>query len=278
MIRLKKSILTDEFPKEWEQVLEQTKQEVDVLKFRNLQHFKEYLKTVKPGQHGRVSSQEQPETYDKVVKDLIEGNSTISQGDYEIVRQQVKSVLQKKGLISENVYVDYEYDVDGEFIDIAAYLEGNPECMLKPKVAYKNYFHELFINVSFLGDVDLSRVKSNLQKLLATIQLLEQENIFIKVNLISASENVVDNRTTQVIIIPLWNHREVKTIEEMSSIFSEHFFRTVVFGIREHEYGEKLYSGYGRSLDLPQSIAIKNIDVALIAEDILSKVITPGTR
>jgi hypothetical protein len=278
MIKLKKRILTDEFPREWEEILKKANKKTDVLKFRNLQHFKDYLKKIKPAQHRYKSSQEQPESYDKVLKDLIQGNPTIESKDYQIIKQQVKSVLQKKGLISENIYVDYEYDIEGEFIDIATYLEGNPKCMLKPKVAYKNYFYELFINVSFLGHVDLDTVKNNLQRLLATIQLLEQENIFIKVTLISASSDVVEGERTQVIIVPLWSHKDVKTIEEMSSVFSEHFFRTIVFGIREHEYGKDLYSGYGRSLTLPKAVHLKDVNIEILAQDIIDKIITPGTR
>jgi hypothetical protein len=176
------------------------------------------------------------------------------------------------------VYEGYKYDIDGDFIDIAEYISGNPECMLKPKVSYKNYFYELFISAAYLGGVSDSTIKNNVAKILATIQLLEKEHIYIKVTIVAASRDTVEGKKTLVVAIPLFSHKEEKTIESMSSIINERFFRTFIFGISEDMYGKDLYNGYGRTIDLKEAIMLSNVNVETLAQNIIDKVVVPGTR
>ena len=178
--------------------------------------------------------------------------------------------------MSENIYEGYRYDTDGDIIDIAKYIEGDPECMLKPKVKYKGFFYELFISGAYLAGVADQTVADNVSKILATIQLLEQERIYIKVTIVTAS-NSVSKGTTQVVAIPLFSHKDEKTIEGMASILNERFFRTFIFGIKEHMYGSKLDSGYGQTINLLDAVRLNDINVESLATTILDKVITPST-
>lgn len=271
-----KPILSDLYPHKWRKQLAATGQEVDILEFNNIQHFKEYLKTVKLNPNGSADKQGVP--FAKALEDLVQGKSVMSSRNYTIIKDQVRSVLQKRGLISENVYEGYQYDVEGEMVDIAEYVAGNPACMLKPKVKYKNFFYELFISAAYLGDVSNSTIKENVAKILATIQLLEQEHIYIKVTIVAASSDTVYRKRTLVVAIPLFSHKDEKTIESMSSIINERFFRTFIFGIREDMYGKDLYDGYGRTINLQDAIRLNDVNVETLATEILDKVITPGTR
>lgn len=271
-----KNLLSDLYPKPWNAQLKATGQEVDVLEFNNLQHFKQYLKTVKLNAGGSADRNSVP--FKEALNDLVQGVAVMSPESYATIKNEVKSVLHKRGLISEEVYEGYEYDIEGDFIDIATYAAGNPECMLKPKMSYKNYFYELFISAAYLSDVSDATVKKNVAKILATIQLLEKEHIYIKVTIVAASKNTVYGKKTLVVAIPLFSHKEEKTIETMSSIINERFFRTFIFGIREDMYGSDLYSGYGRTIDLKEAIMLRNVDVETLAQTIIDKVVTPGTR
>lgn len=275
-LRQVKPILSDLYPHKWREQLKRTGQEVDILEFNNIQHFKEYLKTVKLNPGGSANQQSVP--FAKALDDLVAGKAVMNSKKYTIIKDQVRSVLQKRGLISENVYEGYQYDVEGEMVDIAEYVAGNPECMLKPKVKYKNFFYELFISAAYLGGVSDQTIKDNVAKILATIQLLEQEHIYIKVTIVAASQDTVYGKRTLVVAIPLFSHKDEKTIESMSSIINERFFRTFVFGIREDMYGKDLYDGYGRTIDLEDAIRLNNVNVETLATTILDKVITPGTR
>ena len=278
MLKLKKvtKLLSDLYPKPWNQQLKSTGQEVDVLEFNNLQHFKQYLKQIKLNPGGSANRQDVP--FKEALDDLVKGKAVMSSSNYATIKNEVKSVLHKRGLISENVYEGYQYDIEGDFIDIAEYISGNPECMLKPKMSYKNYFYELFISAAYLGGVSDETIKQNVAKILATIQLLEKEHIYIKVTIVAASRDTVEGKKTLVVSIPLFSHKEEKTIESMSSIINERFFRTFIFGIREDMYGEDLFHGYGRTIDLKEAIMLRNVDVETLAQTIIDKVVTPGTR
>ena len=278
MLKLRniKSFLSDLYPKAWNKQLENTGQAIDVLEFDNLQHFKMYLKDVKLNPGGSANTNSVP--FKEALADLVQGKAVMSTASYDTIKAEVKSVLHKRGLITENVYEGYQYDVEGDFIDIAEYISGNPECMLRPKMSYKNYFYELFISAAYLGGVSDETIKKNVAKILATIQLLEKEHIYIKVTIVAASQDTVEGERTLVVSIPLFSHKEEKTIETMSSIINERFFRTFIFGIREDMYGKDLYSGYGVTINLENAIKLSDVNVETLAQDILDKVITPGTR
>lgn len=278
MLSLKKikPILSDLYPLSWRKQLKDTGQQVDILEFDNIQHFKQYLQQVKLNPGGQADQNAVP--FKKALKDLVAGKAVIPSSEFKTIKDEVRTVLQKRGLISESIYEGYKYDIDGEIVDIAKYISGDPECMLKPLVKYKNFFYELFISAAYLGGVSNETVTTNISKILATIQLLEQEHIYIKVTIVAASQDTVKGKNTLVVAIPLFSHKEEKTIESMSSIINERFFRTFVFGIREDMYGSKLYDGYGVTINLQDAIRLNDVNVETLARSILDKIVTPGTR
>ncbi len=270
-----KKILPDLYPKSWEKQL--FKQKCDILEFDNIGHFKQYLKKIELNKNGSANRQTVP--FATALEELLQGVPVISAKKFSTIKQEVKSILHKRGLISENIYEGYEYDIAGEVIDIAKYIAEDPECMLKPKYKYKSYFYEMFISAAYLANVSDTVIKNNIAKILATVQLLEQEHIYIKITIVAASQNVTSvGDTTLMVAIPLFSHKDEKTIDTMSSIINERFFRTFIFGIREDKYKKNLSSGYGKTIDLKETIRLNSVDVEKIAQDILDKVITPGTR
>lgn len=275
MVEIRQNILRDIYPSSWlKQIKERSDDEIDVVEFRNLQHFKTYIKEMKSNPNG--SSHKQPVSYDTAISDLVKGVPVINTAEFPTIKDEVRRVLHKRGLLSEDVYEGFKYDIQGDIIDIAKYVSGDPECMLVPKKSYKNFFYELYISAAFLSDVNLKDVAKNTAKILATIQLLEEENIFIKVTLVTISSDVVTDKKTHVVLLPLFSHRDVKTIETMSSVLNDRFFRTYIFGMKEAQYGKDLDSGYGRTIYLDDAIKVHNIDVCEIASEILDKVVTTG--
>lgn len=276
MVVIKKSVLSDELPKEW---IHQVKngQKLDVVEFRNLQNFKAYMKNeVVPKPNGAASKR--PIPYEKALDDLVKGIPVMATKGYDLIKQEVQSVLYKRGLLSETVYEGYEYDVEGDIVDIAKYLEGNPECMLKPKKAYDNHFYELYVSMAYLSDVRDKDVMKGLAQLLATVQLLEKEHIYIKITVVACSSDLIYGKNTQIILLPLFSYKDEKTIEEMASVLNDRFFRTYCFAIKEHIYKDELYDGYGVTIDLAKTIIPHKVDVVKLAEEIIAKTITPGRR
>jgi len=81
---------------------------------------------------------------------------------------------------------------------------------------------------------------------------------------------------THVLLLPLFSHRDVKTIETMSSVLNDRFFRTFVFGIKEATFADALSGGYGRTIYLDDAIKVHQIDECAIASSILDKIVTEG--
>ena len=266
-----KPILSNLFPKIWEKQFKETGQEIDVLEFNNLSHFKQYLKKIKIRPDGAANNN--AVNFETALEDLIKGKSVLNSTQFDTIKNEVKSTLHKRGLISENIYEGYEYDIEGEYVDIAEYINGNTACMLKPKTKYKNYFYELFISAAYLGNVSEQTIIENAAKILATVQLLEQEHIYIKITLVAASSDTVSGKRGLVVAIPLFSHKDEKTIETMSSIINERLFRTFIFGIREDYYGEKLNSGYGCTIDLEECLLLRDVNVESLAQNILDATI-----
>ena len=279
MVNKSQSVIRDIYPKSWvKQIRDRSSDDIDVLEFRNLQHFKTYVKEMEANPNG--ASHGQPVKFDTAVDELVKGVPVIDVKGFPDVKDEVRRVLHKRGLLSEDVYEGYKYDIEGDIIDIARYLEGNPECALVPKKSYKNFFYELYISAAFLAGVNLKEVAANTAKILATIQLLEEENIFIKVTLVTISSRVAsgpkDKDITNVILLPLFSHRDVKTIETMSSVLNDRFFRIYTFGIKENMYKGKLHGSYGSTIYLDEAIKVHEIDVCEIASSILDKVVVEG--
>lgn len=272
MVKIEKEVLRDIYPKEWKDLNDD--RHLDILEFRNIQHYKNYLKPLS------LKSTSFGMNYNTCLKDLLKNVPIYDIGNYEIVKNTVKQNLLKRGLISENVYESYKYSVDGEIVDVSRVINGDPECFLTPNTTYKNYFYELYINFSINGGTSNETIAHNLCKILATVELLEKEHIYCKITAVdySAYVSYEDEGRDLLLIVPIFSHKDFKDIKIMSSILNERFLRCFSFAISEHIYGDRLSSGYGKAKTMPNSIRPINIDEIELASSIIDKVVVGGTR
>jgi len=259
------------YPREW---LSHLKGEIDLLEFRNLQHFKNTVSLLTQKQDNMCDI-----SYANALKELVSNTPTITQGDYETVKNKVKNNLLKRGLISDTVYESYKYDVDGDIVDVAKVIEGDPACMLKPAKSYTNYFYELYISISYPCSVSDEHVRQQLCKILATVQLLEQEHIYTKITLVFPDVNPDINMDRSLfMILPLYSHKDIKTIETMSSVLNDRLLRKFGFALLEDIYKDDLDGGYGRPVELPYTIRPVDVNEEELASNIINQVITPGGK
>jgi len=268
--------LSQHHPKSWHTQGTMPLIDSTVIEFRNLEHFKNTVSdlTQKVDDTCGVS-------YKQALVELKQGKPTILQEDYQVIKQKVKESLLKRNLISENIYEGYKYSIEGELIDIARYLEGNPECMLVPKSKGKHYFYEMYLNISVAGSMSGDEMNRRLAQVLATIELLEQERIYIKLNIVDTSGdvNTGEGKPHLLTILPVFSHREHKCIEKLSSVANERLLRKFMFALSEALYGNDLSSGYGTPLSLPNCLNIQdNLDVCEVAANIIGQLITPCKR
>ena len=246
-----------------------------ILDFRNREHFKNTVSTIT-----QINDNKCDITYANALTELKQGKGAINPADYQHVKHKVKEALLKRNLISDNIYQGFEYSVQGELIDVARYAAGNPECAIIPKSVGKNYFYELYINASIPWQVSDKDINDKLARILATIELLESERIFIKVNAVVTAFNLSRSTTDDLaIILPVFSHRDFKSIDSLSSIINVRYLRKFGFAIFEHLYGDDLEGGYGTPKQLPNCINLMDdLDECELAESILDQFVTPGKR
>ena len=80
-------ILSDLYPKSWMQQLKDTEQQIDILEFNNLTHFKQYLKGVKLNENGSANQQDVP--FAEALQDLVQGKSVLNSKKFDIIKNEV---------------------------------------------------------------------------------------------------------------------------------------------------------------------------------------------
>lgn len=261
------------YPSEWANDMDLTN--THIAEYPNLAFFKHHMKTF-----STVKSNMQKMPYPEALDLLVRSVPTMTSGDYEIIKNRVKNNLLKRGLISDTVYESYKYAVEGDIVDVAKVIAEDPECCLVPNASYTNYFYELYISVSYASGVRDSTVIENMAKILATVELLEREHIYCKITLVLPNTgcNKGSGPSNYLGLIPLFSHRDVKSIEVMSSVLNERLLRTFFFAAWESQYGSDLAGGYGRPTTLTNCIVPVDLDECDLCSSILDAVIVPGTR
>lgn len=247
-----KTPMPDIFPKEWRNCFGEGAV-YNFMEFRNLSHFKYEVSQLK-----QINDDSCGVSYAKAVQDLNEGVSNFPESEQESIRNLVRENLYKRGLITEEVYENYKYTTDGVQvgIDVGKYAAGEPDCVITPNSQYVDFFYELYISISYPWSVPDSKVRKNVAKLLATIEELERRHVFIKVTLIFPDMGCDSRGGSFLSTIPLFSHKDQKSVAIMSSVVNERLLRKFYFAILETVYAEHLVSGYGRPLDLHRAMNI----------------------
>lgn len=244
--------MQDIFPDEWKAELPNFCN----VEFRNLDHFRHIV--------GKLTQKEDNKcgvSYKKALEDLLQGNSLITDEEYVSINNLVKSNLYKRGLITDEVYENYRYTVDGTKVDVdvAKYAGGEPDCVMTPAVEYVDFFYELYVNISYPHYVKDADVRRNVIKLLSTIEELERQHVFIKITLVfPAIGSGYNNEGSDNFFssIPLFSHRDEKNAHVMSSVLNERLLRKFYFAIMEDTFGKNLNENYGKATQLHRCMNI----------------------
>ena len=260
------------FPEEWKPVLTDN---LDNISFRSLSQFKVLMSKLKLSEWG---DSECDCNYKQAVKDLVQGNSNINGKRCDEIRDEVRSKLRKRGLITDLVYENYRYSDSGVIVDydVGKYAAGEPDCVITPNVQYVGFFYELYINVSYPYTVPDELIKDNIAKVLAAVEELERQHIQIKITLVIAlrGHKSSDPDKHVLISVPVFNHYEHKTVPIMASVLNERFLRKFCFAIEENIYKDDLSKGYGIPIVLPNTVNIaeKYMDAVDLFEQIYKAV------
>ena len=217
-------------------------------------------------------------SYKEALKKLIRGESDFPESEQDTIRNLVRNNLMKRGLITEEVYENFRYTHDGTQvgIDVGKYASGESDCVITPSKQYIDFFYELYVNVSYSWNVTNETVRQNVAKLLATIEELERKHVFIKINTILPISNVAtvdDDCRNFLSVIPIFSHKDFKSVDIMSSVINERLLRKFYFAVLEDLYGSDLHGGYGHPVQLPKSMNIgHSFDEVELFESIMTTV------
>lgn len=202
-------------------------------------------------------------SYSKALEKLVKRQSDFPKTEQESIRNLVRENLHKRGLITEEVYEDFKYTTDGTQVgvDVGKYAAGEADCVITPSKQYIDFFYEMYVSVSYPYYVKNSTVRKNVAKLLATVEELERQHIFIKINAVLPINNPKSCAGEYKInkffsSIPLFSHKDYKSVDVMSSVVNDRLLRKFYFAVLEDFYGKNLDQGYGQPISLEKSMNI----------------------
>jgi hypothetical protein len=205
-------------------------------------------------------------SYKDALKKLSQGVSDFPQSKQDTIRNLVRENLFKRGLITEEIYEDFKYSTDGTQvgIDVGKYASGDAECVITPSKQYIDFFYEIYVNVSYPYWIENSTVRENVAKLLATIEELERQHVFIKINVVLPIHDIKRNSSDSEVnkffsIIPVFSYKDFKSVDVMSSVVNDRLLRKFYFAILEDLYGNNLNGTYGQATELPKAMNIGNV-------------------
>jgi len=175
----------------------------DYFSFRNLPHFCHVVSKLTQKEDDYCDI-----TYAKALQKLITGESDFPKSEQASIRNLVRQNLHKRGLITEEVYEAYCYTVDGTNVgvDIGKYANGESDCVISPARQYIDFFYELYVNVSYPYWIPNATIRMNCAKLLATIEELERQHIFIKITVVLPVQRIAKDGRNFFADIPLFSH------------------------------------------------------------------------
>ena len=188
----------------------------------------------------------------------------------ELITNNVRNNLIKRGIVTGTIYEGYKYDVEGDIIDYAELATGNPQCMMKPIKKYDKYFYELYVNMSIPYTVDESTIIEGAIRLSETIKALEELNVEIKVNIVLYSQRMFLNNDNYLFIMPLVSHLEYKDHQALLPYMDGEFLRKVIFTTMHSHKGVNT-SSLGNAVKLKNSVNLWELDEIELAERIINE-------
>lgn len=240
------------FPQEWKERFTSN----DNILFDNLDQFVFVVSKLKQDADDTCGI-----SYKDAVEKLVRRQSDFPESKQESIRNLVRNNLLKRGLITEEVYENFKYSTDGTQVgvDIGKYAAGDADCVITPSKQYVDFFYELYISISYPWNITNETIRENVAKLLATVEELERKHIFIKINTVLPIRGAGygdDGSRNFFSIIPVFSHKDFKSVPIMSAVVNEKLLRKFYFAVLEDFYGDRIDSGKGTPVQLEKTMNI----------------------
>ena len=241
----------------------------DHFSFRNLDHFRHVVSKLTQKQDDNCNM-----SYQEALRKLIAGEGDFPEAEQMDIRDRVRKNLHRRGLITSEIYEAYRYTVDGKTVtvDVGKYSAGEPDCILSPAVDYIDFFYELYVSASYPYYVTNSQIRTTCARLLAAIEELERQHIYIKVAAVCPIRSPTANNNFFA-DIPLFSHKQPKDVNMMSAVVNDRLLRKFIFAMLEDFYDDRLRSSYGLAVDMKGALNLgKEFDEADWFESVVAAV------
>ncbi len=253
----------------------------DIILFNNLKHYAEVLeeirdvKTARNSSHDNGSSWAGTSDFQEALDLILKPNKPAPHSvDVEIKRieTKIKNTLKKKGILTEYIVESYTYDVEGEEIDIAKLIEGDPNCYLKANRKYTGFYYDLHVNFAVNSNMSVDTIIDAYSKVIATIVQLERRGY--KIRLIASGifkgsgSGAGDTAKNIVISVPVKHYDTPISIDGIVKVLYPSFLRRLAFKILEVNFDKTLQGGYGQAVSGTEGVVTTD---SSLCEDTLLK-------
>jgi len=196
-------------------------------------------------------------SYDDYMDLLNNGDENIIKSIKTATKQNIAE-LQKT---YEKELVGYKFDVSGKFFDIGLVLSGVPEHWLEEEYQEQGKVRvEILINGTFHWKVKKDDVIRNSAKILAMTQILEDNDVLVKIKVVSCIKDYGSSKKYLYIATDVKDYDEPINYKKCSALLSPTYLRRGAFKIMELEAKNRLEGNYGYEVQVPQLIKINNDD------------------
>lgn len=205
--------------------------------FNGVKTFLNYLKTEMPkpknSHYNSSISKGSKSDFQSFTSYDVALNTYINKSETLVDFTEIEEVLQSFDEIGKDV----EYDITGDFIDIARYMEGIPEVFGSlHNGLVRKYRANITLNLSWIWSAKAETINYRLKKMLSLVDWLEINNIRCSITAISSQE-------CSHLEINVKDYDETLDLRELAVVSHGDFLRRMVF--RFDEWSDTISSGYG---------------------------------
>lgn len=140
------------------------------------------------------------------------------------------------------------HDVQGAFVDVGAYMSGEPECMVEfMEDERPNNSVKIVFNVAESSTVKIQQIMNRAACVAGVIEYLENRGVSTEVHLMKCSNHSdgYSSGTDVGIFVKVKESGERLNINLLTGIFHPAFYRRIIFNLVEKIYPKSANASYG---------------------------------
>jgi len=153
------------------------------------------------------------------------------------------------------------YDVQGSYVDVGRFLEGEPECMVDFAQAPKSQALDIFLTISEPWLITAGQMRNRAAIICCLVDDLEKMGVRCRIHVIDFRDYVKSKRSFYS--VRLKNFDEPLSVAKISGASHPSFFRRIAFRHTEKYYVEDARKTYGKvAVDFTEKDLLKSFPEA----------------